>query len=108
MLLHNENHLPEMCKILACLQEYVPSHSTDSRLDVADQAILVRNVNFLPILLEGDQLTAARARGSKFLRASHDSAKDRLDALVPVVEDWHARVTFDKVRVVVYYIIDNA
>ena len=60
---------------------------------MADQAILVRNVNFLPILLGGDQLTAARARGSKSLRASHDSAKDRLDGLVPVVEDWHARVT---------------
>ena len=97
VLLHNEIYLPEMCKILGSLQEYVPSRVVNSTLDVGDKSLCLKNVDFLPILMGGDQLTAARARGAKSLRSSHDNAKGRLEGLLPVVEDWHARLTLAKV-----------
>ncbi|XP_062512946.1 uncharacterized protein LOC134188769 isoform X2 [Corticium candelabrum] len=96
VLLHNEIYLPEMCKILGSLQEYVPSRVVNSTLDVGDKSLCLKNVDFLPILMGGDQLTAARARGAKSLRSSHDNAKGRLEGLLPVVEDWHARLTLAK------------
>ena len=40
---------------------------------------------------------SSQARGAKSLRSSHDNAKDRLEGLLPVVEDWHARLTLAKV-----------
>lgn len=39
-------------------------------------------------------LTAARARGSKAMRCNSIRGKDRLDGIVPVVEDWHAKMCF--------------
>ena len=35
---------------------------------------------------------------SIYVRMSQDKAKDRLEGIVPVVEDWHARMTLMKVR----------
>ena len=53
------------------------------------------------ILLGGDQLTVARARGSVAVRADHIahvcSRRDRLEGLLPVVEDWHAKQCLLKV-----------
>lgn len=46
-------------------------------------------------------LTAARARGSKDIRTNSIRGKDRLDGIVPVVEDWHAKVCF--LEVCTYY-----
>lgn len=43
-------------------------------------------------LAGGDQLTAARARGSQQIRCNSERGKDRLEGLQPVVEDWHAKV----------------
>ena len=40
----------------------------------------------------GDQMTAARARGSQRVRSNSERGKDRLEGLQPVVEDWHAKV----------------
>lgn len=40
----------------------------------------------------GDQMTAARARGSQRIRSNSERGKDRLEGLQPVVEDWHAKV----------------
>lgn len=40
----------------------------------------------------GDQLTAARGRGSKRIRSNSTRGKDRLEGLEPIIEDWHAKV----------------
>lgn len=47
---------------------------------------------FRPILFGGDQLTAARARGSQQIRLNSDRASDRLCGFIPVSEDWHTSV----------------
>lgn len=38
-------------------------------------------------------MTAARARGSHRVRCNSERAKERLEGLQPVCEDWHAKVT---------------
>ena len=42
-------------------------------------------------LLGGDQLTAVRVRSAQALRDTLDSATQRFEGLIPVIEDWHAR-----------------
>ena len=37
-------------------------------------------------------LTAKRARGSKHIRSNSLRGLDRLEGLLPVAEDWHAKV----------------
>lgn len=43
-------------------------------------------------------LTAARARESKAIRSNSIRGKDRLDGIIPVVEDWHAKLCFLEVK----------
>lgn len=57
------------------------------------------DTKFHPILFGGDQLTVARMRGTQALRDTQDKRVDRLDGVIPVVEDWHTRMTLLKVIV---------
>ena len=45
----------------------------------------------------GDQLTASRIRGTQAQRRLQDKAVDRLEGVIPVVEDWQARMALMKV-----------
>ena len=54
--------------------------------------IQVHHDIFQPVLFGGDQLTAARARGSQQIRLNSERASDRLQGLIPVAEDWHTSV----------------
>ena len=45
----------------------------------------------------GDELTVAHAKGAIDIRFTDDSEKGKLHGLIPVVEDWHTRMTFQKV-----------
>lgn len=47
-----------------------------------------------PILFGGDQLTAARARGAKKAKINSVDPSLRFDGLIPIAEDWHARLNF--------------
>ena len=55
-------------------------------------------VCFILMTLGGDQLSVARAQGAQAMRASHDSFLERLEGIIPVVEDWHSRMTLKRVR----------
>lgn len=55
------------------------------------------DTRFHSILFGGDQLTVARIRGAQSLRDTQDRKVDRLERVVPVIEDWHSRMTFMKV-----------
>ena len=56
--------------------------------------IEIDNTQFHPILF---QLIVARIRGTKVLRDTHDTPSERFEGIVPVVEDWHARMALLKV-----------
>lgn len=44
------------------------------------------------ILFGGDQLTTERARNLKNAVSNSDSSSDHLKELIPVTEDWHAKM----------------
>ena len=78
VLLKNENKTEEMIKILETLHKYVP-----------------RSENGLKeVFLGGDQLTCERVRGAKMARLQAQDAAQRLEGLLPKVEDWHALQAF--------------
>ncbi len=89
VLLYNENKVDEMCKILDKLHDYVPSESTQEDITLPDgQTMTHKDYKLVKILLGGDQVTVKRVCGAKGVRSSHDTAKDRLEGVIPVVEDW--------------------
>ena len=56
------------------------------------EASTVEQTELLNILLGGDQLTAARARGAKRVMMNGLTKQKRLKGTYPVVEDWHAKM----------------
>ena len=94
----NENKLDEMGHIMKVHQDYVPVNVAKGVLTLSNGSSESYNdTTFHEILFGGDQLTVARARGTKTMRCTHDRATDRLEGLTPVVEDWHTRMTVMKV-----------
>lgn len=47
---------------------------------------------FVMTVVGGDYLTAARMRGAQRIRGNSENSGDRFDGLLPVAEDWHAKV----------------
>ncbi len=52
----------------------------------------------------GDQMTAARIRGSKRVMSNSETDLDRLEGLSALVEDWHAKVIFLEVMQYLVYL----
>ena len=61
------------------------------------ETIIHMDYKVIKILLGGDQLTVARAHGAKGMRVNHETAKSCLKGIIPVIEDWHTRLTLMKV-----------
>lgn len=95
--LHNENKLSEMCLIMDAQHKYVPTCVAESQEMTSQSTVTINKSSFHQLLFGGDQLTVARVRGTKALRHTEDKGVDRLNGLVPAVEDWHARQTLMKV-----------
>lgn len=83
------------------LQQYVPRET--SEVQITDPAtndnLTLAMDKFHYILFGGDQLTVERASGSKKERSNESRGVERLEGLIPVIEDWHAKVCFLKVNV---------
>ena len=76
--------------ILETEQAYIPSINSSAAVPTA---------NFHRLLIGGDQLTAARARGVKRHRINSASPSARLDGLIPCAEDWHTQAILLEVHV---------
>ncbi len=91
----NENKYEEMVDIMEDLHEYVPTVSSKVEVDVPgaeNETVELDMDQFHYILMGGDQLTAARARGTKAIRSNSERQKEKLEGLVPVCEDWHSKM----------------
>ena len=86
MILKNKTHLKDMTEIMDNLSKYVPVHVTSKTVTVEGNACSIDDSRMVQILLFGDQLTTARARGAITLRDDDTSALHQLEA------DWHARM----------------
>ena len=97
MQLLNENKYDEMCEILLNLQKlYCPTITSPADESGSDH-------RRFQILLDGDQLTASRARGSIRLRETHEP-NERIDGFLPCITDWHSRMTLVAVSACTNYL----
>ena len=100
MLLKSENNYDDMIDIMDHLHKYVPSlHTTeDVTFHSTGEHAVAHKVDFHPIIFGGDQLTVKRARGGQKIRSNSKTEDHKLGGLVPVAEDWHAKVVLLEVR----------
>lgn len=99
MILKNENKLDEMASILEYFMQLVPTVPAEGVYTLPNgHELSFDDTRFCHILFGGDQLTVARVRGTQALRATEDKVVDRLEGVVPIVADWHARMTLMIVR----------
>ncbi len=82
----------EMSDILVHMQKYVPCKPFIRTFDV--EPFTQTDYQLFLTLIGGDQLTTAHARGCIKLQDNAENSLDKLSGLLPVVEDWHAKVCF--------------
>ena len=89
----NENKGDDMVEIMSHLHQYVPSVKYTKKVNVMGTGeVEVPHVHLKKILLEGDQLTAARTRGAKKGRVNSLSAVTRLEGIEPAAADFHVQL----------------
>lgn len=101
ILFHNENDIDEMCMIMKHLHKYVPSQSHKTTFHLPDQDFVTEENFHHRILLGGDQLIVCPSRSAQFIQRRDDTAAERYGRLVPVIEDWHTRLTLMRVSTLV-------
>lgn len=90
----------DMIDILDHCQTYVPVKDVTREVYVPGrEAVQLDDQECYTILLGGDQLSVARARGAQKIRSNSATKRDRLDGLLPVAEDWHAKLCLLEVSV---------
>lgn len=95
VLLKSETNYEEMTQILEHYQSYVPSVNCEKCIP---EIGITQDKRFLTVLVGGDYLSVARARGAQIIRSTSDLTKDTLGGILPVAEDWHAKVCFMEVK----------
>lgn len=85
-----------MIEIVRHMHQYVPAIECEEEQVIPSngQVVKVSKARFSHVLLGGDQLTAARARGAKKAKVSADVPSIRLEGIVPMAEDWHTKMNF--------------
>ena len=93
MILPSEISNEGMVLIMDKIHTYVTTVPTPIELECpkSDEPTTMIKDDFHNILKGGDQLTVARARSSKRIRSNSLHSLDRLESLIPVFEDWHAK-----------------
>ena len=84
VLMKREQCGEDMVDIMSHLQKYVPKKSATGDL--------------YPTFFGGDQLTKERAVGAQDSKLQSKDSQKNLKGLIPVVEDWHAWMTFHQVH----------
>ena len=105
VILLNENKIDEMCQIMDILHKYVPRFNTKETILLPNgEEYSFDTDNLFKILVGGDQLTVTRARSSIGIRRTHTTNTEKLHGLIPVVEDWHTRLTLMQVSTQCMYL----
>ena len=88
-----------MIEILQHLQKYVPKiHRADTIFIPSTQRSVSKiKVKQHRIILGGDQLTVARTRGAQVAMTNAHTPSQKIDGLIPIVQDWHAEVVLIEV-----------
>lgn len=80
--------------ILSHMHQYVPCKESAKLVYIPSKSefVLKDSAVINQVLIGGDQLTAARARGAITAMSNSVTPQKRLEGLIPVVEDWHTQV----------------
>ena len=90
---------------------YVPSKEVERELTIPNKTgpdtimKVIDQQYYAMTLVGGDQLTVARIRGAQRIRGNSETSQQRFDGLLPVAEDWHAKMCFlevIKIIIIVY------
>ena len=87
LLMKNEAKHKDMLDIMTTLQDYLGENYPEGQ----------------PVLSGGDQLTCERQVGAQRHMMDGNTAKERLELLKPVIEDWHCLVAFIAVSIALGY-----
>ena len=101
-----ENNYDDMIEILEHLHPwYVPTATGTIDLPLPDtgEKMKISKTNFHTLLFGGDQLMAKRACGGQVIRANSVEDEHKLFGLLPVAEDWHAKVALLSVSKALQY-----
>lgn len=100
IILKDENKGNEMVEIMQLIHHYVPMVETseDVLVPSLNKQEEVKKARSFPIILHGDYLTAARARGAQRIVINSESPSSRLEGLVPAAADWHTKLKLLSVR----------
>lgn len=104
----NEAKLNDMANIIEDLSQYVPVHESTVSANIQGSTFSIDDSKLVKVLLFGDQLTVARARGAALLRDDDKTPLNRLEGFVPAIVDWHARMCLMqvvKLDVANYYLL---
>jgi L1 cell adhesion molecule like protein len=98
----NEIEYQDMMKILEHIQTYSPSKQVEREFAVPgktgeEATISIKDKQYAMTLVGGDQLTVARMRGAQRIRGNSENSEERFDGVLPVAEDWHAKICFMEV-----------
>ena len=72
-------------------QAYVPSITCDKSIPGTG---IAQDQKFVTTLVGGDYLSAAQTRGAQLIQSTSELTKHSLGGMLPVAEDWHAKVCF--------------
>ena len=76
--------------IMAHMHPIIES-SEDVYVPSLNEKVEFHRARSFPIIIAGDQLTAARARGAKKAKVNSDSPTSRFEGLIPAATDWHTK-----------------
>ena len=96
----NENKIKQMAEILTHLHQYVPQVERENQCFIpgTNDQVTVYEANTHSILLGGDQVSQARARSALKTKANGEKPSQRLEGIIPTIEDWHTKLTLFEVR----------
>ncbi len=82
-----------MVAILEHLHQYVPTSAVEGTVEISglsERKVIIDHFHYL--LFGGDLMTEMRAGTARNIRSNSERGRDRLEGLLPVVEDWHSKV----------------
>lgn len=90
-----KNKVDEIRSIMKNLHKYVPT-ATHQVTYQGDNTPIIEEF-FHGVLFGGDQLTVCQSKAAQAACCNDDNPVEQLEGLIPVFEDWHARLTLMRV-----------
>ena len=95
IILKNEAKTEDMVAILTHIADYIPTVVASKETIISTgEKVAVDKSKMHHILVGGDHMTAARARAAIEAKGNGQTSFNRLDGIVPVLEDWHTKGNF--------------